>query len=359
VLKEILIVDNDELILEGVGDALGEEGFRVSKARNGLEALDQARLSTPDLIVTDFIMPVMDGRQLCRHVRGDPQLSNIPVVMVTATMAEGLASFQDLQEVGANAYIAKGRMDGMVADLLEVIRRFETDGVEPGSPVVVGLQEQRPPVLARELLSIKRHLDMLLAAIGEAVIEFNESHQVVYVNPAGVHLLGRSETELVGISIFSIFGDPIPEAVRRMERSGGREEFEFPHSEQVLKVTMTGLVDEDKAAGGVMILQDISPVHQRLHELSVLNQVTSAFTSTLDFPVLLKLVMEQVGELMKVEAGSLLLREETGELTFAVVLGEGRELLQGLRIAAEEGIAGWVASTGESLVLPEIGRAHV
>jgi CheY-like chemotaxis protein len=147
VLKEILIVDNDELILEGVGDALGEEGFRVSKARNGLEALDQARLSTPDLIVTDFIMPVMDGRQLCRHVREDPQLSNIPVVMVTATMAEGLASFQDLQEVGANAYIAKGRMDGMVADLLEVIRRFETDGVEPGSPVVVGLQEQRPPVL--------------------------------------------------------------------------------------------------------------------------------------------------------------------------------------------------------------------
>lgn len=356
-LKEILIVDNDELILEGVGDALGEEGFRVSKARNGLEALDQARLSTPDLIVTDFIMPVMDGRQLCRHVREDPQLSNIPVVMVTATMAEGLASVQDLQEVGANAYIAKGRMDGMVADLLEVIRRFETDGVEPGSPVVVGLQEQRPPVLARELLSIKRHLDTLLAAIGEAVIEFNESHQVVYVNPAGVHLLGRSETELVGISIFSIFGDPIPEAVRRMERSGGREEFEFPHSERVLKVTMTGLVDEDKAAGGVMILQDISPVHQRLHELSVLNQVTSAFTSTLDFPVLLKLVMEQVGELMKVEAGSLLLREETGELTFAVVLGEGRELLQGLRIAAEEGIAGWVASTGEALVLPDV-RKH-
>ncbi|MFQ5989977.1 MAG: ATP-binding protein [Candidatus Methylomirabilales bacterium] len=356
-LKEILIVDNDELVLEGVGDALGGEGFRVSKARNGLEALDRARVSAPDFIVTDFIMPVMDGRQLCRHIREDPQLRDIPVVMITATMAEGLASFQDLQEVGANAYIAKGRMDAMVADLLEVLRRIEQDGVKPGSPVVVDREERRSPDLAQELLSINRHLDTLLAAIGEAVIEFNEAHQVVYVNPAGVHLLGRSETELVGTSIFSIFGDPIPDAVRRMERSGGREEFEFHYGGRVLKVTMTGLMEESRPAGGVMILQDISPVHQRLHELSVLNQVTSAFTSTLDFPVLLKLVMEQVGELMKVEAGSLLLREETGELTFAVVLGEGQDLLQGLRIAAEEGIAGWVASTGEPLVLPDV-RKH-
>jgi signal transduction histidine kinase len=106
-----------------------------------------------------------------------------------------------------------------------------------------------------------------------------------------------------------------------------------------------------------MILQDISHVHQRLQEMSVLNQVTAAFTSTLDFPLLLRLVMEQVVELMKVEAGSLLLKEETGELTFAVVLGERRELLQGLRVAAEEGIAGWVASTGEALVIPDV-RKH-
>ena len=354
--KDILIVDNDELMLEGVGDALDQEGFRVSKARNGLEALERARVTPPDLIVTDLIMPVMDGRQLCRHIREDPHLNRIPIVMVTATMSEGLTSFQDLQEVGANAYIAKGRLDSMVLDLLGVLRRFEKEGV-PGSPLVVGLQDHRPPVLARELFSIKRHLDTLLAAIGEAVIEFNEVRQIVYVNPAGVHLLGQSETELVGTSVFSIFGDPIPEAVRRMERYGGREEFEFPYGGRILKVTMTGLTNEDQSTGGVMILQDVSPVHQRLHELSVLNQVTSAFTSTLDFPVLLRLVMEQVGELMKVEAGSLLLREETGELSFAVVLGEGRDLLQGLRIAAEEGIAGWVASTGEPLVLPDV-RKH-
>ena len=105
--KEILIVDNDELVLNGVGDALGEVGFRVSKARNGLEALEHARIRPPDLIVTDLIMPVMDGRQLCRLLQQDPQLRHVPVVVVTATMAEGLTSFQDLEEVGAKAYIAK------------------------------------------------------------------------------------------------------------------------------------------------------------------------------------------------------------------------------------------------------------
>ncbi|MEE9154448.1 MAG: ATP-binding protein [candidate division NC10 bacterium] len=355
--KEILIVDNDELVLEGIGDALGEAGFRISKARNGLEALEQARVRPPDLIVTDLIMPVMDGRQLCRHLQQDSQLRHVPVVVVTATMAEGLASLKDLQEMGAKAYIAKRRMDVMVQDIFEIFERLERKGVEEGPPVVVGLQEVRPRVIARELLSIKRHLDTLLATLGEAVIEFNETHQVVYVNPAGVRLLGRSETELVGVPIASIFGGPIPAVVQRMEMSGGREEYEFQYGGRVLKVTMTALTEDDRPAGGVMILQDISHVHQRLQELRVLNQVTAAFTSTLDFPVLLRLVMEQVKDLMKVEAGSLLLREETGELTFAVVLGEKRELLQGLRIAAEEGIAGWVASTGEALVLPDV-RKH-
>lgn len=355
--KEILIVDNDELILEGVGDALGAAGFRVSKARNGLEALEHARVRRPDLIVTDLIMPVMDGRQLCRLLQQDAELRDVPVVVVTATMAEGLESLQDLQELGAKAYIAKRRMDAMVEDILEILRRLEREEGEGASPVVVGLQEVRPRVIARELLSIKRHLDTMLATLGEAVIEFTEAHQVVYVNPAGVRLLGRPETELVGVPIGSIFGDPIPEAVQRMQTSGEREEFEFHHGGRVLKVTMTGLTEESRPAGGVMILQDISHVHQRIHELSVLNQVTAAFTSTLDFPVLLRLVMEQVADLMKVEAGSLLLREDTGDLTFAVVLGERRELLQGLRIAAEEGIAGWVASTGEPLVLPDV-RIH-
>jgi PAS domain S-box-containing protein len=357
VAKEILIVDNDELILEGVGDALGEAGFHVSKARNGLEAFEQARARRPDLIVTDLIMPVMDGRQLCRLLQQDSQLCHVPVVVVTATMAEGLASLQDLQEVGARAYIAKRRMGAMVEDILEILQRLEREEVEGATPVVVGLQEVRPRVIARELLSIKRHLDTLLATLGEAVIEFNETHQVVYINPAGVRLLGQAETELVGIPITSIFGEPIPGAIQRMQTSGEREEFEFQHGGRVLKVTMTGLKEENRPAAGVMILQDISHVHQRLHELSVLNQVTAAFTSTLDFPVLLRLVMEQVADLMKVEAGSLLLREDTGDLTFAVVLGEKRELLQGLRIAAEEGIAGWVASTGEPLILPDV-RSH-
>jgi signal transduction histidine kinase/PAS domain-containing protein len=356
VSKEILIVDNDEIILAGVGDALGEAGFIVSKARNGLEALEQARRHPPDLIVTDLIMPVMDGRQLCRHLSQDPQLSHVPVVVLTATIAEGLPSAQELQEIGAKAYVAKRRMDAMVVDILDIVQRLGSAEVDAGPPVVVGLEGVRPRVIARELLSIKRHLDTLLAALGEAVIEFNETHQIVYVNPAGVRLLGRSETELVAVPIGSVFGDPIPAAIRRMEQSGGREEFEFRHGGRVLKVTMTGLTEENRPAGGVMILQDISHVHQRLQEMSVLNQVTAAFTSTLDFPLLLRLVMEQVVELMKVEAGSLLLKEETGELTFAVVLGERRELLQGLRVAAEEGIAGWVASTGEALVIPDVSK---
>ena len=354
--KKILIVDNSELILEGLEDALSQAGFRVSTALNGLEALEHARFQPPDVIITDFVMPVMDGEQFCRHLRADPQLRDIPIVVMTGTLGEGLANFQELHQTGAIAYIAKRRMDAMLADILEVLRRLETKNVDQNSPIVMGLEAVRPREMARELLSIKRHMDTLLASMGEGVIEFNDTHRVVFVNPMGLAVLGRSETDLIGASVADIFGDSIQAAIGRMEDSGEREESEFHSGGRVFKVTMTGLREVDKPAGGVMILQDISPVHQRLHELSVLNQVTAAFSSTLDFNLLLNLVMQQVATLMKVEAGSLLLREETGELTFAVVLGESRGLLQGLRIAAEEGIAGWVASTGEPLLIPDVKK---
>lgn len=355
--KEILIVDNSDLVLEGVADALSREGFRVSKAQNGLQALEHARLHPPDVILTDFVMPVMDGRQLCRHLRADPHLRAIPIILMSGTMGEGLANFEELRETKAIAYIAKRRMDAMVADILEVLQRVETNSIDQSSPAVLGLEDVRPRQMARELLSIKRHMDTLLASLGEGVIEFDDAHRMVFVNPVGLRVLERSETELIGASVSDVFGDSIHAAIRRMAESGEREEFEFQSGGRVFKVTMTVLKEGDRPAGGVMILQDISPVHQRLQELSVLNQVTAAFSSTLDFNLLLNLVMEQVATLLKVEAGSLLLREETGELTFAVVLGESRELLQGLRIAAEEGIAGWVASTGEPLVIPDV-RKH-
>lgn len=63
---------------------LESSGFRVVTATNGVAGLEQAKRSKPSLIITDYMMPGMDGLTLCRNLKFDPELARIPTVMWTA-----------------------------------------------------------------------------------------------------------------------------------------------------------------------------------------------------------------------------------------------------------------------------------
>jgi CheY-like chemotaxis protein len=82
--KLILVVD-DEFDLLSVYTMLFEySGFRVRTAGNGRAALEAAALEAPDIVVSDFMMPVMDGGELCRQWRASPQLRAIPFILCSA-----------------------------------------------------------------------------------------------------------------------------------------------------------------------------------------------------------------------------------------------------------------------------------
>ena len=82
----ILVVDDDRGAMEALSDILEYEGYHVERARNGLEALEhlQRTRPVPDLIILDLLMPVMDGWEFRMRQRDDPELANIPVLVVTA-----------------------------------------------------------------------------------------------------------------------------------------------------------------------------------------------------------------------------------------------------------------------------------
>jgi signal transduction histidine kinase/DNA-binding response OmpR family regulator len=82
-----------------------EDHYRVVEARNGHEGLAQARRAVPDLILSDIMMPEMDGEELCRAVRADPELSFLPVIMVTARASR--QSRLSSLEGGADDYLVK------------------------------------------------------------------------------------------------------------------------------------------------------------------------------------------------------------------------------------------------------------
>jgi signal transduction histidine kinase len=101
--KVLVVEDNPDLRLF-IATNLADD-YQVEMAKDGLEGLELARRWVPDLIVSDIMMPRMDGYELTRQVRKDPSLSQVPVILATAksggeAVAEGL-------EIGANDYLAK------------------------------------------------------------------------------------------------------------------------------------------------------------------------------------------------------------------------------------------------------------
>ena len=82
--KTIMVVDDEQPICKVIEDILEPEGYKVVTAITGEEALDKLRKSKPDLIMIDFYLPGISGRELCEKIRADSELKNLKVVFLTA-----------------------------------------------------------------------------------------------------------------------------------------------------------------------------------------------------------------------------------------------------------------------------------
>ena len=103
--KLILIADDEPNIVISLEYLLQREGYRVQVARDGAEALDALRLTPPDLVLLDVMLPKLSGFEVCQRLRADPACSGVRVVMLTAKGREGEVS-KGLA-LGADVYVTK------------------------------------------------------------------------------------------------------------------------------------------------------------------------------------------------------------------------------------------------------------
>ena len=101
----VLIVDDEESGRQTVESVLEGEGYNIAMAENGFQAIEKARSLLPDVILLDVMMPGMTGFEVCQRIRSDPQLAEIPIILLTAlddreSMLSGLKS-------GADDFISK------------------------------------------------------------------------------------------------------------------------------------------------------------------------------------------------------------------------------------------------------------
>jgi len=120
-MAKILVVDDENDILEFIQYNLKKEGYDVSLAHNGQEAIDVARKVKPDLILLDVMMPVMDGIEACKQIKSDPLFVQTFVVFLTARAEEysEIAGFN----AGADDYISKPIKPRVLLSRLSAILR--------------------------------------------------------------------------------------------------------------------------------------------------------------------------------------------------------------------------------------------
>lgn len=103
--KRILLVEDEEDLRKMLKFRLEGLNYDVAEAADGLEGLNKARTSKPDLIIMDLMLPKMDGYKVCGLLKPDARFSKIPIIMFTARAQEN--DKEMAKEVGADAYITK------------------------------------------------------------------------------------------------------------------------------------------------------------------------------------------------------------------------------------------------------------
>ena len=101
----VLLIEDDEDIRELVALWLAGAGFAVRAEPDGERGLAAVRAQPPDVVVLDWMMPGIDGLEVCRHLRGDPRTASLRVLVLTARA--GIAEGERVLAAGADAYLIK------------------------------------------------------------------------------------------------------------------------------------------------------------------------------------------------------------------------------------------------------------
>ncbi len=143
--KLILLADDEPDIVLVTRTRIELNGYRVETARDGVEALEKVRRLKPSLVLLDLKMPKLDGYQVCKEIKADPELRAIPVLLFSASSTYAATLERQCMLLGAEGYLRK---PFVVNELIAKIRALTE---EPGSKGQgSGIRDQgsgiRPPV---------------------------------------------------------------------------------------------------------------------------------------------------------------------------------------------------------------------
>ncbi|MHB1183212.1 MAG: hybrid sensor histidine kinase/response regulator [Desulfobulbia bacterium] len=207
--EKILVVDNQPLMLRLMSNFLGKKGYEVKTAPDSMTALAVLADFVPDVMFVDMVMPHISGDKLCRIVRSMPALKNVCIIILSAIAAEENI---DCASFGANACIAKGPFRDIEQHISRLLaaRNNKEDLLSSG---IVGLESIYQREITKELLSSRKHFEVVLGNISEGIVECTDEGRIVYVNAAGAAILGAREEKILAADFFNFFAESMRQEV--------------------------------------------------------------------------------------------------------------------------------------------------
>ena len=213
----LLIVDDHELNLKVLRAQLEVEGHVVELAADGMEALEALEGETFDGVISDILMPRMDGYRLCMEIRSRPSLARLPFVLYTSTY-NSPGDRMLAESLGADAYIAKPAPTSRIMGALAAAIQKWSGGDAPRAPPLIEpapLMKQYNEVLIRKLeekgvelertheglLETQARLSGLIASAMDAIIAVDEAHRIVLFNAAAGRMFRCDPHAAIGRAI--------------------------------------------------------------------------------------------------------------------------------------------------------------
>jgi PAS domain S-box-containing protein len=203
-MKKILVVDNDPFFLALMKATLSKQKHQVVTAQGGLSALDILKTFTPDFIFIDLVMPNIDGKKLCKIIKGIERLKNVCLIILSAISVEEEINISELE---ANIIIAKGPLNEMAQHILFAIDQPDLASLQCSRGEVIGIENIGKRGITEELLSVKKQYEILLNRMTEGILVITSDGRVVFANPAALALIQRPEEKLLGMGFHELFSE--------------------------------------------------------------------------------------------------------------------------------------------------------
>ena len=190
-MAKILIADDNQTMRYYLQQTLAGAGHDVCEVKNGKELVDQFNRDTPDLVITDVQMPVLDGFDAVRELRSREGTAHIPIIFISATFLELKSKLEGL-DLGGNDYLAAPiEEEELLAKVGTLLR-------------VKGLYEE----LAAAKTTIeesKDYTDSIIRSMANMLLVVSPDGDIVRVNDATCAALGYAEEELIGCPAAHLF----------------------------------------------------------------------------------------------------------------------------------------------------------